>query len=59
MGNQSLDYSRYSDDELKGWGGRIHQLEAGLKAGYIYFNNDAIGYAIENAGMMMDRVPAG
>jgi uncharacterized protein YecE (DUF72 family) len=39
----------YSDDELKRWAGRIAALSHDLKATYIYFNNDAEGFAVRNA----------
>jgi len=40
---------RYTDAMLRDWAGRIRDLAGGLDDVYIYFNNDARGYAIENA----------
>jgi uncharacterized protein YecE (DUF72 family) len=48
-GATGLYYSRYSDDELEDWAGRISELARDLDAVYIYFNNDAEAYAIQNA----------
>jgi len=39
----------YSDEELKRWAGQLSQLCQGLRAAYIYFNNDAEGFAVMNA----------
>lgn len=46
-GSQSLYSSCYTDKELKEWAKKIKDLKA--KITYIYFNNDAYGYAIQNA----------
>lgn len=48
-GSSGLYYSCYSDRELEDWARRISGLAKSLDAVYIYFNNDAEGYAIENA----------
>ncbi len=42
----------YSDEELKDWAKRIASLSRGLKAAYIYFNNDAEGFAAQNANTL-------
>lgn len=48
-GSQSLYGSKYSKKELKGWAQRIKKyLKQDLDV-YVYFNNDAHGYAVENA----------
>ncbi len=39
----------YSDEELGQWAKRLAKLCRGLKATYIYFNNDAEGFAVRNA----------
>jgi uncharacterized protein YecE (DUF72 family) len=39
----------YSEPELDEWAYKIQQLSQGLKTVFIYFNNDAAGYAIDNA----------
>lgn len=48
-GSKSLYSSRYTNEELKDWAKKIKKF---LKEGfdvYVYFNNDAYGYAVENA----------
>ncbi len=48
-GNRDLYSSEYTDEELREWAKRIKKY---LKEGsdiYVYFNNDALGYAISNA----------
>ena len=39
----------YSDQELADWAERIAQLSKEVKATYVYFNNDAEGFAVRNA----------
>ena len=39
----------YSDEELSGWAKNISELARGKKAAYIYFNNDAEAFAVQNA----------
>jgi uncharacterized protein YecE (DUF72 family) len=39
----------YSDEELQDWAQRIAEMSQGLKAAYIYFNNDAEAFAVQNA----------
>jgi uncharacterized protein YecE (DUF72 family) len=48
-GSQGLYSSRYSDEELSRWAQKIARLGQDLKASYIYFNNDAEAFAVENA----------
>jgi len=48
-GSAGLYSSCYSDEELKHWAEKIANLSQGLKAVYIYFNNDAEGFAVRNA----------
>ena len=48
-GSAGLYSSCYSDEELKDWADKISTLSQGLKAVYIYFNNDAEGFAVRNA----------
>jgi uncharacterized protein YecE (DUF72 family) len=52
-GGQSLYSSNYSDKELKAWADKIKKW---LKKNdiYIYFNNDARGFAIDNAKKLKD-----
>ena len=39
----------YSDEELSGWAKNIAKLARGRKAAYVYFNNDAEAFAVQNA----------
>ena len=48
-GSTDLYSSRYSSAELSGWSKRIEKLGQSLRTVYIYFNNDAEAYAVENA----------
>ena len=48
-GSAGLYASCYSDEELSSWAKRIAKLETNLNTVYIYFNNDAEGYAVKNA----------
>ncbi len=48
-GSTGLYWSCYTDDELAGWAEKLARLAAKLEAVYIYFNNDAEGFAIRNA----------
>jgi uncharacterized protein YecE (DUF72 family) len=48
-GSTGLYYSSYSDEELVGWAKGLAGLAPEVKAAYIYFNNDAEGYAVNNA----------
>jgi uncharacterized protein YecE (DUF72 family) len=45
-GSRKLYASEYTEDELQGWKKKIHQWD--LEA-YVYFDNDASGYAPKNA----------
>jgi uncharacterized protein YecE (DUF72 family) len=48
-GSEGLYSSCYSDEELSQWAQRIARLRQKVKASYIYFNNDAEAFAVENA----------
>lgn len=48
-GSSMLYLSSYTDDELDKWAKRILLLAENLNAIYIYFNNDAEGFAVRNA----------
>ena len=39
----------YSDTELSDWARRIGGLAEDVRAAYVYFNNDAEGFAVKNA----------
>jgi uncharacterized protein YecE (DUF72 family) len=48
-GKGDLYSGKYPDSDLTEWAKKIQQISGGLKTVYIYFNNDAGGYAIQNA----------
>jgi uncharacterized protein YecE (DUF72 family) len=48
-GSEGLYSSCYSDEELSRWAEGIARLGQKVKAAYIYFNNDAEAFAVENA----------
>jgi uncharacterized protein YecE (DUF72 family) len=48
-GSEGLYSSCYSDEELYQWVQRIARLGQNVKDSYIYFNNDAQAFAVENA----------
>ncbi|TEU01732.1 MAG: DUF72 domain-containing protein [Dehalococcoidia bacterium] len=48
-GSEALYASNYTDEMLEGWAARLRDLAREVDELYIYFNNDAWGYAIANA----------
>jgi uncharacterized protein YecE (DUF72 family) len=48
-GGEVLYGSNYSDKELKEWAKKIDQWRTKRKDIFVYFNNDAYGFAIKNA----------
>ena len=48
-GSEGLYSSRYSDEELSRWAEDIARLGHNVRASYIYFNNDAMAFAVQNA----------
>jgi len=48
-GGEVLYGSSYSDKELKGWAEKIEGWKKKRKDIFVYFNNDAYGFAIRNA----------
>jgi uncharacterized protein YecE (DUF72 family) len=48
-GSEGLYSSCYSDEELSRWAQKIARLGQKVKASYIYFNNDAMAFAVQNA----------
>ncbi len=48
-GSQGLYSSCYSDGELSQWARRIARLVQNVRVSYMYFNNDAEAFAVENA----------
>jgi len=55
-GSSGLYFSCYSNEELEDWARRISGLVKDLDTVYIYFNNDAEGFAIKNAQTMAERL---
>jgi uncharacterized protein YecE (DUF72 family) len=48
-GHHSLYASSYPEAELAGWADKLRQLSPRPETVYIFFNNDAEGYALDNA----------
>ena len=48
-GSHQLYSSNYSDEELADWAKKLAQLAETAETVYVYFNNDAGGYALDNA----------
>jgi len=48
-GDRTLYSSKYSEETLKRWADAIAQWAAAGRDVYVYFNNDAHGYAVEDA----------
>lgn len=48
-GGEVLYGSNYSDRELKQWAQRIRAWEKTREPAFVYFNNDAYGFAVKNA----------
>jgi uncharacterized protein YecE (DUF72 family) len=40
---------RYDDASLEQWASLLHRLDGSVKRAFVYFNNDANAYAVENA----------
>jgi uncharacterized protein YecE (DUF72 family) len=51
-GSSGLYSSLYTDEELSRWSQNIENLASGVRSVYIYFNNDAEAYAIQNATIL-------
>ena len=46
----------YTDEELGRWAKDISELAQGKKAVYVYFNNDAEGFAVQNALTLVQKL---
>ena len=58
-GSQSRYASKYTEEELDQWAQKIRGwLDRGLSV-YVYFNNDALGYAVENAKRLREILAPG
>jgi len=51
-GSDDLYAGRYTDRQLASWAKRLRALPRSVRHAYVYFNNDAFGYAIENANTL-------
>jgi uncharacterized protein YecE (DUF72 family) len=48
-GSDALYMSNYPDQDLEEWAQRLSRLGEEVEEVYVYFNNDAFGYAVANA----------
>ena len=55
-GSSGLYFSCYSDEELEEWARKIAGLAKDLETVYIYFNNDAEGFAVKNAQTLAQKL---
>lgn len=55
-GSSGMYSSCYRDEELEHWAKSISALSRDLKSVYIYFNNDAEGFAVNNAKMLKEKL---
>ena len=51
-GSGALYGGRYPDHDLAQWAERLRALPPEVREVYVYFNNDAFGYAVENAATL-------
>ena len=58
-GSDSLYSSCYTDEELAGWADEITEMSGNLESVFIYFNNDAEGFALKNAVTIRDYLEKG
>lgn len=58
-GGEVLYGSNYSDKELKGWAEKIEKWKEKGKDVFVYFNNDAYGFAIKNAITLKKMISSG
>ena len=60
-GSEARYASNYTDEMLEGWAARLRELAAGAEEVYVYFNNDAWGFAVANATKLAELlgVPVG
>ena len=57
-GSESLYASDYTEEILEDWAGRLRLLAPRLTDVYVYFNNDAWGFAVKNAMRMRELLSA-
>jgi hypothetical protein len=48
-GSEARYASNYTDEMLEGWAARLRVLAVGVEDVFVYFNNDAWGFAVANA----------
>ncbi len=51
-GSEALYASNYTDETLDGWAGRLRKLAQSVDDVFVYFNNDAQGFAVANASRL-------
>jgi uncharacterized protein YecE (DUF72 family) len=57
-GSEAQYESNYSDKMLEGWAGELKKLAKGLDEVWVYFNNDAQGFAVSNARRLAELLDA-
>ena len=61
-GSEARYASNYTDEMLEEWAARLRELASGLEDVFVYFNNDAWGFAVANASKLTEllgvRLPA-
>lgn len=50
---------KYADEELRRWAERLRGLPVDVREAFVYFNNDAFGFAVENARTLMSLLAPG
>jgi uncharacterized protein YecE (DUF72 family) len=58
-GAEKLYASCYSEGELRWWAGQIEDVLSKGHEVYVYFNNDAYGYAVQNAQRLRELLQTG
>lgn len=58
-GREQLYISCYSDEELANWGKSMQKWKSIGVDVYAYFNNDALGYAVDNALRLINLIQSG
>lgn len=55
-GSEAMYESNYTDEMLDSWADRLRAACEGAEEAYVYFNNDALGYAVANARGLGERL---
>ncbi len=53
-GSEARYASNYTDEMLEEWAARLRELADGLEDVFVYFNNDAWGFAVANAAKLAE-----